>query len=204
LLRAIVGIRADHQRRALEPPDEKKHWQSQAHRNSLAELDAKIEADERAHQRPAGKRKLRERVGKTEPVHEAEQEPAARPFWSVMLSYSAGSNWRGVPGNPAVCYRPRRSRVHPGNVGLVSSRGEKRMRTILFAILVAMGIGFIGTSGASAAPVNGAAINNAAATIDPVADVYYYRRHYRGRYYGRRYYGGGCRRCGPYRCWWVC
>ena len=42
------------------------------------------------------------------------------------------------------------------------------MRTILIAMFVAAGIGFVGNSGASAAPASGAAIHDAAAVIEVV------------------------------------
>jgi hypothetical protein len=45
------------------------------------------------------------------------------------------------------------------------------MRTILFTMLVVVGIGLAGTSGASAAPVNGAVINEAVRITDPVEQV---------------------------------
>src|SRR3954453_885435 len=50
-------------------------------------------------------------------------------------------------------------------------RRRRRMRTILIGMLVATGIGLAGTSATSAAPANGAAINDAAAIIDPVDQV---------------------------------
>jgi len=53
--------------------------------------------------------------------------------------------------------------------------GGKRMRTILIAMFVAAGIGFVGTSGASAAPAIGAVIHDAAAVTDPVDQVQHWR-----------------------------
>lgn len=49
------------------------------------------------------------------------------------------------------------------------------MRTILLAMLVAAGIGLLGASGASAVPVNGAALGDAATTIDHVTQVQHWR-----------------------------
>ena len=54
------------------------------------------------------------------------------------------------------------------------------MRTILIATLVAVGIGMAGTSGSSAAPANGAVINDAATIIDPVDQVQHWRWGSRG------------------------
>ncbi len=53
------------------------------------------------------------------------------------------------------------------------------MRTILIAMLVAAGVGWLGTSTLSAAPASGAAIGEAAATLSLLSDTQYYRR--RGR-----------------------
>jgi hypothetical protein len=58
------------------------------------------------------------------------------------------------------------------------------MRTILIAALTVVGIGFAATSGASAAPVNGAALG--ALATDNVTTVQYH-----GGYGGYRSYGGG-------------
>ena len=49
------------------------------------------------------------------------------------------------------------------------------MRGILLAMLVAAGVGFIGTAGVSAAPINGAAIGNAADAASPVEQVQHWR-----------------------------
>jgi len=54
------------------------------------------------------------------------------------------------------------------------------MRTILIAMFVAAGIGFVGTSGASAAPASGAVIHDAAAVTDPVDQVQHGRWGSRG------------------------
>ena len=49
------------------------------------------------------------------------------------------------------------------------------MRTILIAILVSACIGLAVTSGTSAAPANGAVINDAATVTDPVDRVQHWR-----------------------------
>ena len=46
------------------------------------------------------------------------------------------------------------------------------MRTILTAMLAAAAIGLVGTLGTSAAPLTGAGIQDAAATVDPVDQVW--------------------------------
>jgi len=63
------------------------------------------------------------------------------------------------------------------------------MRTILIAGLTAAGLALAATSGASAAPVNGAVIGDLATTTSPATTVQYYYRH---RSYHWRYgsYGG--------------
>lgn len=53
------------------------------------------------------------------------------------------------------------------------------MRTLLIATLVAAGLGWIGTSALSAAPVSGAAIDQAATAASPLKAARYQR--YRGR-----------------------
>ncbi len=57
------------------------------------------------------------------------------------------------------------------------------MRTILIAMLVAAGIGFVGTSGSSAAPVTGTGIPDAAAAVDPVDQVQHWRWGSRGHHW---------------------
>src|SRR5438270_13957461 len=52
---------------------------------------------------------------------------------------------------------------------------EKRMRAILLAILVAIGIALVGTSNLSAAPASGSAIGDAAAATDVVGKVQHWR-----------------------------
>ena len=49
------------------------------------------------------------------------------------------------------------------------------MRRMFVAMLVAAGIGLVGTSGSSAAPANGGVINDAAARTDPVDQVQHWR-----------------------------
>jgi hypothetical protein len=49
------------------------------------------------------------------------------------------------------------------------------MRGILLAMLVAGGVGLVGTVGASAAPINGAAIGNAASETSTVTTVQHWR-----------------------------
>jgi hypothetical protein len=63
------------------------------------------------------------------------------------------------------------------------------MRTILLAMLVAVGIGFVGTPGTSAAPANGVVINDAAAATDRVDQVQHWRWGSR-----RGHWRGGSRR----------
>ena len=49
------------------------------------------------------------------------------------------------------------------------------MRGILLAMLVAAGIGLVGSAGVSAAPINGAAIGNAASETSQVQQVQHWR-----------------------------
>ena len=49
------------------------------------------------------------------------------------------------------------------------------MRGFLLAMLVAAGIGLAGSAGVSAAPINGAAIGNAASEASPVTTVQHWR-----------------------------
>ena len=49
------------------------------------------------------------------------------------------------------------------------------MRGTLLAMLVAAGVGLAGTAGVSAAPINGAAIGNAANTANTVEQVQHWR-----------------------------
>lgn len=49
------------------------------------------------------------------------------------------------------------------------------MRGILLAMLVAAGIGLVGSAGVSAAPINGAVIGDAATAASPVETVQHWR-----------------------------
>jgi hypothetical protein len=75
------------------------------------------------------------------------------------------------------------------------------MKKILFAMLVAIGLGLAGTTGASAAPANGPAIGGAVDMQNMIEEAQYYGY--------RRYRGPRCRSvrvCRGYgyyrRCWW--
>ena len=57
------------------------------------------------------------------------------------------------------------------------------MRGILLAMLVAAGIGLVGSAGVSAAPINGAVIGDAANTTSPVEQVQHWRWGSRGGHY---------------------
>jgi hypothetical protein len=69
------------------------------------------------------------------------------------------------------------------------------MRAIILAVIVAAGIGFIGTPAASAAPANGVTINETAAANNAVIKAHWrgrsgwrrgwHRCHYRHRSWGR-------------------
>lgn len=75
------------------------------------------------------------------------------------------------------------------------------MRTVLFATLLAAGIGLVGASAVSAAPVNATPIGDAATTNSGVQKVWWDRwGNWHPNWGGPRCY----RRCGPYRCWRVC
>ena len=57
------------------------------------------------------------------------------------------------------------------------------MRAIFIAMLLALGIGLVGTAGSRAAPVDGAALLNAIEDLSSVEQArYHYRHHYRHRY----------------------
>lgn len=77
------------------------------------------------------------------------------------------------------------------------------MRGTLLAMIVAAGIGLVGTAGVSAAPISGAGLSTIAGETNAVDLVHWrgpsgWRRGWRGR-------GGFCRtRCNPWRCWRVC
>src|SRR5256714_5376688 len=83
-------------------------------------------------------------------------------------------------GSNRVAQKPVRSRTSP-------RRGDFRMRGILLAMLVAAGIGLVGSAGVSAAPINGAAINDAANAASPLEQV----QHWRWGSGGGGGYGGG-------------
>jgi hypothetical protein len=93
------------------------------------------------------------------------------------------------------------------------------MRGILLAMLVAAGIGLAGSAGVSAAPINGAAIGNAADAASPVETVQHWRwgsgGHWRWGSGGHRRWGSGghwrwgsrgpgrrCHRPWSSRWWW--
>jgi hypothetical protein len=54
------------------------------------------------------------------------------------------------------------------------------MRGFLLAMLVAAGVGLVGSAGVSAAPINGAVIGNAASEASPVTTVQHWRWGSRG------------------------
>ena len=68
------------------------------------------------------------------------------------------------------------------------------MRKILIVGLAAAGIGLAGTSGAAAAPANGAVIRDLATVTDPVTTV----QHWRWGSGGWRWGGGGHWRWGSF------
>jgi hypothetical protein len=76
------------------------------------------------------------------------------------------------------------------------------MRGILLAMLVAAGIGLVGTAGVSAAPISGAGIGDAANAVSPVETVQHWRWGSRGGHWRWGSRGGhwrwgsrGVRRC---------
>jgi hypothetical protein len=83
------------------------------------------------------------------------------------------------------------------------------MREISLAMLIAAGIGLVGSVGVSAAPINGAAIGNAANAASPVETVQHwgsggrrwggYGGHWR---WGSRGPGRRCHRPWNSRWWW--
>lgn len=93
------------------------------------------------------------------------------------------------------------------------------MRGIMLAMLVAAGIGLVGTAGVSAAPVNGAVIGDAATTTTPIEQVQHWRWGSGGRWGGGGHWRWGSRgghwrwgsrgfcrvRCNPWgRCVRIC
>ena len=67
------------------------------------------------------------------------------------------------------------------------------MRGILLAMLLAAGIGLVGSAGVSAAPINGAVIGDAANAASPVEQVQHRRWGSRGGHW--RWGSRGVRRC---------
>src|SRR6478735_1666160 len=67
----------------------------------------------------------------------------------------------------------RRTGITTGLKRMISTtrRGDFRMRGLLLAMLVAAGVGLVASADVSAAPINGAAIGNAAAAASPVEQV---------------------------------
>ena len=75
------------------------------------------------------------------------------------------------------------------------------MRGTLLAMLVATGIGLAGSAGVSAAPINGAAIGDAANATSPVEQVQHWRWRSGGGHW--RWGSRGVRRCHrPYSSRW--
>ena len=79
-------------------------------------------------------------------------------------------------------------------LGAVVIEGDITMRMTLIVGLAAAGIGLAGTSGASAAPVNGAVIGDLATATDPVTPVQWGHWRWGSRGYHWRWgsygYGG--------------
>jgi hypothetical protein len=76
------------------------------------------------------------------------------------------------------------------------------MRKVLLTLMATAALGLAGISAASAAPMNAAPLSQACAAIDNMTHVQHWRWGSGGHWrYGSR---GGCRRCNPWRCWWVC
>src|SRR5258708_35384809 len=106
--------------------------------------------------------------------------------------------------------RPPRSTLFPYTTLFRS--GDFEMRATLLAVVAAAGIGLAGANGVSAAPINGAAIGQAADTTNQVETVQHWRwgsgGHRRWGSRGGHYRWGsrGFRRChGPYSGpWWRC
>src|SRR5260370_16643298 len=96
-----------------------------------------------------------------------------------------GERWFGLPNFAFVALSRLMRSIEAATITI---GGDLTMRTILLAMLVAAGMGLAGTSGASAVPVNGAAIGDIAA--DHVTQVQW--GHGRWRSFG----GGGHGRWG--------
>ena len=82
------------------------------------------------------------------------------------------------------------------------------MRKIVIATVIAAGVGLVGVSAGSAAPVNNTALQQAATVNNPIVHVQHWRwgsrwgGHWR---WGSRWRGPGPRRChGPLSRWWWC
>jgi hypothetical protein len=90
-----------------------------------------------------------------------------------------------------------------------TNEGAAKMRKLLLTVLATAAIGCAGISVTTAAPLNPAPLNQASDAVNNVTKVWHCRYwsggwgcggggHWR---WGSR---GGCRRCNPWRCWWVC
>jgi len=88
-----------------------------------------------------------------------------------------------------------------------------RMRKIAIATLIVAGLGLIGVTAGSAAPVNNTTIKQAATVNDPMIQVQHWRwgsrwgGHWRwgSRWGGHWRWGSRWRRChGPRSRWWRC
>jgi hypothetical protein len=80
------------------------------------------------------------------------------------------------------------------------------MRKALLTIAAAAAIGAAALAGAAAAP-NVAPLGQASSAVDNVTKVWHCRYWSYGRACGGPWRWdprGGCRRCNPWRCWWVC
>jgi hypothetical protein len=80
------------------------------------------------------------------------------------------------------------------------------VRSVWLAALVAGGVGLVGTAGVSAAPINGAAIGNAASETSAVTTVQHWRWGSGGGGHSRWASRGPGRRCHrPWNSrWWWC
>ena len=78
------------------------------------------------------------------------------------------------------------------------------MRKVLLTFVAAAAIGVAGLASASAGPINPAPLGEASAAINGVTKVWHCRPWSGGWGCGGGWRGGGCRRCNPWRCWWVC
>jgi hypothetical protein len=76
---------------------------------------------------------------------------------------------------------------------------SEQMRTVMFSMIMAVGIGMSGWSSASAAPANGVAIGNAALAADSTQNVGWGHRG-GGRGLGGRGFGGSFGACRLHRC----